>query len=54
MSEPYLYLRSDTGEVITKEQRDAVMAFIRTLFRLEIIAEEQALKIANKYHILFV
>lgn len=49
-----LYVRSDTGEVVSEEQRAAVMALVKILFRLDIINDIQAVKIASRFHILFV
>jgi hypothetical protein len=49
-----LYVRVDNGDVVTKERRHAVMMLTKILFRLDIIDEEQALKIATKFQILFV
>ena len=49
-----LYMRSDTGRVVTEKERQAVFGLVKLLFRLEIIDEEQALKIATQFQILFV
>lgn len=49
-----MYVRDDTGEVITDEARHSVMMLTKILFRFDIITEEQALQIATKFRILFV
>jgi len=54
MEQSKLYVHEDTGEVITPEHHHSVMMLIKLLYRLNIIDEEQALKIATKFRILFV
>jgi hypothetical protein len=49
-----IYVRQDTGEVLTKERRESVMMLTKVLYRLSIIDEEQALNIATQFHILVV
>ena len=46
-----LYARTDTGEVITKEKRDATLNLIKLLYRLEIIDVEQALQVAVLFNV---
>lgn len=54
LQEPELYLNEDTGEVVTPEVHHSIMMLIKILFRLNIIDDEQAVKIATKFRILFV
>ncbi len=49
-----LYVNADTGEVVSSEYRNSIIALIKLLFRLNVINNEQALKIATKFRILFV
>jgi hypothetical protein len=49
-----MFVRTDTGEVVTPEVRHSVMMLTKLLFRFDIICEEQALNIATKFKILFV
>ena len=42
------------GEVLSEDKRNSVMYLIKILFRLDIVDEEQALKIANQYRVFFV
>jgi len=54
MGQNKLYINDETGEVVTPECHHSVMMLIKILFRLHVIDEEQALKIASKFKILFV
>lgn len=49
-----MYVRCDTGDVVTHEVRHSVMMLTKILFRFDIIDEEQALNIATKFQIFFV
>jgi hypothetical protein len=48
------YVKVGSEEILSQEECDSVMYLIKVLFRLEIIDEEQVLKIATQYHVLFV
>jgi hypothetical protein len=48
-----MYVRED-GTVVTDEERYATMMLIKILYRLQLIEEEQAMKIATQFHILYV
>ena len=49
-----MYVRDDTGEVVTDEVRHSVTMLTKILFLLDVITDEQALQIATKFRILFV
>ena len=49
-----MFVREDTGEVVTQEVNHSVMMLTKVLFRLDIIDEEQALNIVTVFKILFV
>lgn len=49
-----VFVRSDSGQVVTKEYRHSVFMLTKILYMLDIIEEEQALNIATKFHVLFV
>ena len=49
-----LYVNEDTGEVVTPEVHHSIMMLIKVLYRFEVIDDEQAVKIATKFRILFV
>lgn len=49
-----MFVRTDTGEVVTPELRHSVMMFSKVLFKLNIIDEVQVLNMAAKFRILFV
>jgi len=48
-----MYFKAD-GAVVTDEVRYATLMLIKILYRLKVIEEEHALKIATQFHILFV
>jgi len=53
-SNEYVYVRRETGQVMTGEHRNSVMHLIKLLFLLDVINEEQAVKIALQFDILSV
>ena len=49
-----MFVREDTGQVVTEDVRNSVMKLTKILFRLNVIDDEQALNIATQFRILFV
>ena len=49
-----MFIREDTGQIITEDVRNSVMKLTKILFRLNVIDDEQALNIATQFRILFV
>jgi hypothetical protein len=54
MEQSKLYIKVNDGKIVMSRHRHSVMMLTKILFRLEVIDEEQALKIATKFRILFV
>jgi hypothetical protein len=49
-----MFMRTDTGALVTEEERYAVLHLLRFLYRLKIIDDNQTMDIVTKYQITFV
>jgi hypothetical protein len=49
-----LFVRSDTGQIVTQEYRDSVIKLLKLLYRLDIVSEKQVLDVFATFQSLFV
>jgi len=54
MNDDSVFVKSDTGEVVTYIHRRSVIRLIKLLFMLDVITEKQVVDVAARFQSLFV